>query len=544
MQTRLTSALVVVFVGAIAGAAIVVAQSAPTLVIVNGRIFTGMPAQKWADALAITGDRISFVGTNDAVRVQATAATRVIDLAGRMVVPGFNDAHAHPGAVPGVVRLEGPPAVEHDPTFAEILQRLRAAVDRAPKNGWIFGEIGAAVLDDPAATRFALDKVAPDRLVMLEAWTGHGTLFNTSALRHLRVGDEEPDPPGGFYRRMPGTKTITGWAHEYAEYRLRRLVTTEPDAESQRAAFRGFANEAATLGVTSVQAMMTSIAADEAARLLDGVDLPVRLRLIDFPLVEMKAWRAPVPRQPSSSRLTLSGTKWILDGTPIERLMFIREPYADRDARGRSNFAASDVRQFLERARAAREQPILHAVGDAAIDLALDALEASGGESWQALRPRIEHGDLLRTDQFAKAKRLGVVIVQNPSHLMIGPELRARLGDARVAHAQLLKSTLAFGIPVAIGSDGPMSPFLNLMFAAIAAANPSEALTREQVVSAYTRGSAFAELQEQKKGTLAPGMLADLAVLSQDIFTAPVEALPRTTSVLTIVGGKVVHETK
>jgi predicted amidohydrolase YtcJ len=531
-------------VAAALSVAILGAQATPELVLVNGRIFTGTPSQPWATALAIAGDRISLVGADEAVRARAGASTRVIDLGGRLVVPGFNDAHAHPGAIPKVVRLEGPPALEHDPTFAEILDRLKAVVDKAPKDGWIFGEIGASVIDDPAATRFALDRIAPDRLVMLEAWTGHGTLFNTAALRHVHVRDDEPDPPGGFYRRMPGTKTITGFAHEYAEYRLRRLVTAEPDADAQRAAFQRLANEAARLGVTSIQGMMSSIAADRAAQVLDGADLPVRLRLIDFPLTDLKTWRPPLRHQPSSPRLTMSGTKWILDGTPIEHLMLLREPYADRSTRGQSNFPAGDLRQVFERARAAREQPMIHAVGDAAIDLVLDGLEASGGESWQPLRPRIEHGDLLQADQFAKAKRLGVVVVQNPAHFMIAADLRARLGEARVTRAQLLKSTVAAGIPVAIGSDGPLNPFLNLMFAAIAAVNPSEALTREQAVTAYTRGSAFAELQEKDKGTLAPGMLADLAVLSQDIFTVPVEALPRTTSVLTILGGKVVHEMK
>lgn len=533
-----------ILLASIASGAILGAQATPDLVLVNGRIFTGTASHPWAEALAVAGDRISRVGASDAVRARAGTSTRVVDLQGRLVVPGFNDAHAHPGAVPEVVRLEGPPALQHDPSFNEIIERLRAAVTRAPKNGWIFGEIGATVIDDPAATRFALDTIAPDRLVMLEAWTGHGTLFNTAALRHLHVRDDEPDPPGGFYRRLPGTRTITGVVHEYAEMRLRRVVTTEPDAEAQRAAFRRFANEAASLGVTSVQAMMTSIAADQAAQVLADADLSIRLRLIDFPLTDMKAWRPPVRHQPSSPRLTVSGTKWILDGTPIERLMLLRQPYADRDTRGQANFPGGDLRQFFERARAAREQPMIHAVGDAAIDLVLDALESSGGESWQPLRPRIEHGDLLQTDQLAKAKRLGVVIVQNPAHFMIAADLRARLGDARMARVQLLKSTVAAGIPVAIGSDGPLNPFLNLMFAAVAAANPAEALTREQAVTAYTRGSAYAERRENEKGTLAPGMLADLAVLSQDIFKIPVEALPRTTSVLTIVGGKVVHEMK
>ena len=106
----------------------------------------------------------------------------------------------------------------------------------------------------------------------------------------------------------------------------------------------------------------------------------------------------------------------------------------------------------------------------------------------------------------------------------------------------MLKSTITAGVPVALGSDGPMHPFLNLMFASINAVNPKEAMTREQALVAYTHGAAFAEFQEKEKGTLAVGMLADLAMLSQDIFTVPAEALPATTSVLTIVGGRVVYE--
>ena len=258
----------------------------------------------------------------------------------------------------------------------------------------------------------------------------------------------------------------------------------------------------------------------------------------------MKNWRTPERgAKPSTSRITASGTKWILDGTPVERLMFLREPFADRATRGRANYGGRDLAQFLERARAASEQPMVHAVGDAAIDAFLDGLEASGGDAWRALRPRIEHGDLLQPDQFDRARRFGVVLVQNPSHFMIAPVMQARLGPVRAGRADAVNSSLAAGIPLAIGSDGPINPFLNLMFAVTNATNPREALTLEQAVIAYTQGSAIAELQEKNKGTLAPGMWADLAVLSQDIFKIPVEALPKTTSVLTIVAGRIVHET-
>lgn len=510
------------------------------LVLVNGRVFTATVVQPWAEAVAIAGDRIAAVGTSAEIRSRAGGSTELIDLEGMLVVPGFNDAHAHPADHLDAVRLEGPPAAQHDPSFAEVLQRLRAAVARGGGPEWITGEIGAAVLGDPAATRFALDANAPARPVMLVSWTGHGTLFNTAALRRLGVRGDEPDPPGGFFGRIPGSQTLSGVAHEYAEYELRRRAFVDRPG-AQLAAIARFARQAAGFGITSVQAMMTGMPAALAAKTLADADLPVRLRLIDFPLGDMAAW-APIDAPPSpSDRMTISGTKWILDGTPIERLMLLRAPYDDAPTRGRANFSEAALRQFLARAHAAGEQPILHAAGNAAIDMYFDALDATGGDAWRPLRPRVEHGDLMQPDQFEPARRLGVVVVQNPSHFMLPELMQARLGAERVSRSAAVRSLIAAGVPLAIGSDGPLSPFLNLMFAVTHAVNPREALTVEQAVVAYTRGSARAEFQEREKGAIAPGMLADLAVLSQDIFSVPADTLPETTSVLTILGGRIVH---
>jgi predicted amidohydrolase YtcJ len=205
------------------------------------------------------------------------------------------------------------------------------------------------------------------------------------------------------------------------------------------------------------------------------------------------------------------------------------------------NFPAERLTGYLRRAFAARDQPMFHAVGDAAIDAVLDGLERSGGDKWEPLRPRIEHGDMLEPSHFERTRRLGVIIVQNPSHFMLAPLMNARLGD-RARRASMMKSTMAANVPVALGSDGPLNPYLNLMFATILANNPSEAMTREQAIGAYTLGSARAEFAEAQKGTIAPGMLADLAMLSQDIFTVPTDALPATTSVFTLVGGRVAFE--
>ena len=519
--------------------------SGPDIVILNARVYTGDAAHPWAEAISIRANRIDAVGTTAEIKAASANAARTIDAGGRLLIPGFNDAHAHPGAMPDATILEGPPAVEHDPPLDEMIARIKVAMEKTPAGRWIVGEIGSAVLEDPRATRETLDPLTTDRPLMLHAWTGHGTIFNTPALRALRVSDTEADPPGGLFGRLADGRTLSGLAHEYADYDLRRRLTMIPDQAAQVKAFEAFATEAASFGITSVQAMMTAYPAAEAAPWIESAHLPVRMRLIDFPTSAMKEWKEPASRRvrTTSPIVTISGTKWILDGTPIERLALLRAPYADAPkTSGRLNFTGVDLREFLHRAFDAREQPMLHAVGDGAIALVLDAIEDTGDARWTALRPRIEHADMLQAADFARAARMGVTIVQNPSHFMIAPILQQRWGAARVARADQVKGAIAAGVPFAIGSDGPINPFLNIMFATMNPANPSQALTVEQAVAAYTRGSAAAELAERQKGTIARGMLADVALLSQDIFKVPIPDLPRTTSVLTIVNGRIVVE--
>ena len=522
-------------------------EAVPEILILNARVYTGDAARPWAEAIDIRATKIAAVGTTEEIKASAGSAARTIDAAGRLLVPGFNDAHAHPGAMPEATTLEGPPAVEHDPTLDEVIERIKIAVPKTPVGRWIVGEIGSAVLDDPRATRATLDPLTNDRPLLLHAWTGHGAIFNSAALRALSVNETEADPPGGFFGRMADGHTLTGLAHEYADYELRKRVTTLPDRAAQVKAFEAFAREAASFGITSVQAMMTAYPASEAAAWIDTAGLPVRMRLIDFPMTAMRDWSQPVSRRVrvASPLVTVSGTKWIMDGTPIERLALLRAPYADAPkTSGRQNFSGTDLRAFLHRALDAHEQPMLHAVGDGAIAAVLDALEDTGAERWKTLRPRIEHADMLQPADFPRAVRMGVTIVQNPSHFMIAPLLQQRLGPERAARTDQIKSTIAAGVPFAFGSDGPMNPFLNVMFAVMNPTNPSQALTVEQAVAAYTRGSAAAEFAERQKGTIAPGMLADVALLSQDIFKIPLDQLPRTTSVLTIVNGRVVYEAK
>jgi predicted amidohydrolase YtcJ len=281
--------------------------------------------------------------------------------------------------------------------------------------------------------------------------------------------------------------------------------------------------------------------------MLPEAGTPIRWRIIRFPVVideqQSPADFAALPRQ-LSPLITVSGVKWILDGTPVERLAAMNAPYADRAGwTGALDLTAADVERVLRRALETGNQPMFHIVGDRAIDLLLSSMEKiAPAERWRPLRVRIEHGEFLTRDRFDRVRRLGVVNVQNPAHLTIPEVMTARYGADRVTTVQPLKSIVAAGIPLALGGDGPLNPFLNMMFAIAHPNNPIEALTREQVVTAYTTGSAYAEFAEREKGQLKAGMLADVAVLSQDIFTVAADKLPATAAVFTMVNGVVAFD--
>jgi hypothetical protein len=518
----------------------------PELILAGGRVFTADSARSWAEAVAIRGGRIVAVGTTAEVSRLGGRSTRRIALGGRVVVPGFNDAHDHAGAAEYGVGFATGPSPTPDPGLAQVLDSLGALARRTPPGTWLHTVVGLRVLEDAAARREALDRAAPGHPVLLWAWTGHGALVNSAALRALGIGEGVRDPVGGWYGRDAAGR-LTGELREYAEWAvLRRLYSGVPDS-AVAASLRRYADEGARLGITSVQSMNGYLDPAKTVRVLRAARLPIRFRAVPYLMTDssgrrLAEWRG-VERDPAPlSRI--SGAKWVLDATPIERDALMREPYADRPGwRGRLDFPPDTVRAILAEALTGREQLMLHVAGDSTLRMVFAAMRALAPDSaWRPLRVRIEHGDWLAGDLLPVARSLGVVLVQNPSHFAFDPAmLRERFGRIPATFQQS-RSVLAAGVPIAFGSDGPRSPFLNLMFAVTHPTRPDEALTREQAVVAYTRGSAYAEFAEREKGSIAPGMLADLAVLSQDIFTVPVQALPATTSVLTLVGGAVVHD--
>jgi predicted amidohydrolase YtcJ len=562
MSDRLSGCAILTMVAAatiLLGPAPVPAQT-PDLVLTGGKVFTADSARPWAQAIAIRGERIIAVGSDADVAKLAAGTTRRIELGGRVVVPGFNDAHAHLGchaasspnpAAIGMATISDDPFP--DPTFATVADSLRALAARLPAGHWIGANIGPTVLEDSAARRAALDGIAAQHPVWLGAWSGHGVIVNSPALRTLGIDDTAADPPGGRYEREPGSRRVTGLLEEYAVMQARRRLCSMQPESVLVASMREEGQQFPRFGITSVQNIAGELEPALFMRLAKAAELPVRLRMISFPIASSVGnapgdWRAErlpgVPaRNAAGGTVAASGVKWILDGTPIERLAAHRRAYRDRPGYfGRLNFTPDTIRALLLDARARREQPLLHVVGDSTLAVVLDLMERSGGSGWTPMRVRLEHGDGLAPDLLARARPLGVVLVQNPSHLATPAISSERFEPDVLAGFLPVRSAIAAGVPLAFGSDGVVNPFLNILFATTHPARPEEALTREQAVLAYTRGSAFAEFAEGDKGTLAPGMLADLAVLSQDIFLVPPPALPATTSVLTMIGGRIVFD--
>ena len=498
----------------------------PELILTGGRIFTSDSAHRWAEAVAIRGQRILAVGTTAEVRRLSGRGTREIALAGRVVIPGINDAHDHFAEVqiPGEFRTG--PSPTPDPTPAQVLDSIRAIATRTPKGTWITTTIGMAILGDTSARRAALDRVAPDHPVFLTAWWGHGGVVNSQALQTLKIPDTVADPLGGWYER-DGAGHLTGKLDEYAEWEpLRRIYSSMPERSIVQG-LRSFATASLGMGVTSVQDMASYFDPRLTERVLREARLPIRVRVIRWSMPNAsgrneKEWDG-VASHPAP-RVIVSGRKWIVDATPIEQFALMRRSYAGRPGwHGRLDFPMDTVRAMLAGALVpGAAQLHLHIVGDSATELVLSAMESLAPDSvWRAKRVRFEHGNGVVGAQVGRARRLGIVIAQPREGSPFATWTRA-------------------GIPLAYGSDNLRNPFFNMLGAVSGRRDSTEAITREQAVEIYTRGSAYAEFAEHDKGTLAPGKFADLAVLSQDIFTVPLQRLPETSSVLTVVGGRIV----
>lgn len=518
---------------------------APDAILFDGKIFTSDAVHPFVRALAIRGERIVATGDSARIRSMAGLRTKLVDLRGRTVIPGINDAHIHLEVSPAeIVDL---PFDSLDPTWGQVRDAIAASVLKARKGTPLRAYIGPTVFLDRDVARAKLDALAPDHPVILASVTGHADILNSAALAMLGIGDSQADPLGGRFERSADGR-LTGVIREYAAlFITRRLADLTSDAAAIDQ-LREALSRATKFGITSLQDMSQAMAPNRLVALLSRVPTPIRVRVIRMPLTSPRGRDTtegrPVARHPAP-RITVTGTKWMLDGTPVERTLEPREarpsgvPFETLFSEIGLTFPAAEIEKMLRESLRDHDQLMVHAFGYNSAAAMLNAMDATGGPRvWASGRVRFEHGDSLFPDLIPRAKAMGVVVVQNPSHL----DVVTIFPDLSLTRGQPLRSLLSAGIPVAFGSDGPMNPFVNILLASTHPDRPPERITREQAVVAYTVTAAYAESAEKEKGSLEPGKLADLAVLSQDIFTVPPSELPKTTSVLTLVGGAVVYD--
>jgi len=394
------------------------------LVLLNGKVFTADVAKPSAEAVAIRDGRIVAVGTSVEIETLVGAKTRRIDLRGRTVVPGFNDAHFHFMPDPKGFNLR---FRTNEPSWEETSAAIKQAIEHTPAGTWIFGRVGRDVVLNEQVTRFALDRLAPDHPVLLRAYYGHGYILNSKAIPLLQIAEDEPNPAGGFYERFADTNNINGRLWEYAEWKPNRILVNQVSDEDAITELRQMADEAVHFGITSMQIFPSMPI--ERFGLLVKANLPIRVRGIPFSTSYPNGRDLSEVRQLGNlkfpqSKVTVSGMKWVLDGTPIERGAALRRDYEDRPGwRGRLNFTESEIAAMIQESLNFKQQLLVHAVGDKTIQDVFDAMEKySAKVEWSLERVRIEHGDGMIDDLVPRARKFGVIVVQNPAHFS-EPEL-------------------------------------------------------------------------------------------------------------------------
>ncbi|WP_219417720.1 amidohydrolase [Pseudonocardia nigra] len=524
----------------------------------GGRIVTGDPANPRAEAMVVHGDRIAFVGGAAEAAARAGAGATRMDLAGGTVLPGFVDGHAHV-VMAGEALLRAP--LTDAPDLATIQERVQQWAKENPDaprvlgRGWLFSAVPGG-----RPTRQMLDEVVPDRPVYLDANDYHSVWVNSAALAELGVTRDSSDPLGGRIVREDGEPT--GHLEETAAQQLAWdfLGAASTDADRDRALRAATAAYLAS-GVTSAvdmaldePSLAAMVRAEEAGRLDLRVVAHWFIHRTADPGEHLAQVRhaAELAQRHRSERLRVTGVKFVVDGVIDGCTASMLNPYAD----GRNADPIWDLETLapaVAAADAAGLQVALHAIGDHAVRIALDALEHARRENGPGdRRHRIEHLEYVDPADVPRLAELGVTASMQPVHA--DPAIRdnwaAMLGDARAERAFAWPEMTAAGARLAFGTDAPTAPHPPLpnMFIAstrrsalrpeLPALQPHLALPLADAVRHATADSAWACRAEDAVGSLRPGLLADFVVLDRDPFAVAPDALLGTGVVRTVVGGR------
>jgi predicted amidohydrolase YtcJ len=540
------------------------AQGGADVVLVGGKVWTGVASQPQTEAVAIRDSRILATGTSAAMLKLAAPTARIIQLNGRLVLPGFNDAHVH-------VQLGGANLVGVHLTDAknasEFRQRIAAFAKTAPKGSWILNGLWDQERWSPIIlpTHQLIDDVTPDNPVAVARTDLHMILANASAMKLAGVDRNTKDIPGGVILRDAGGNP-TGIFKDAATALILSHVPAETEQDMETY-FLATQKLAAENGVTSVQDMAIS-ANDPSGRLkLQALQAlahqgRLKLRVAEcLPLIDAKQMaELGIEANFGNEFFHIGCMKSFADGGLGASTAWFTAPYTDNP----SNYGiASDTMQHPEQAYAefkladqAGLQLITHAIGDRANHVVLDFYERIEKEDGpRDRRDRIEHAQTLLPEDIPRIAKLHIIASVQPFHAIDdGRWAEKRIGPERIKTTYAFRSLMDSGAVVAFGSDWPVAPLVPLIgiYAAVTRRTidgknpngwmPQEKVTVVQAVRAYTSNAAYAEGEETLKGSIQPGQLADIIVLSRDIFQIDPAEVESVRVDLTLLGGAVVYD--
>ncbi len=547
-----------IFVLPLVGLSLAQSKPAADLIITNAKIWTVDKSLPTAQAVAVLGDRIVAVGSNADIDAWRGSHTQVIDARGRLLLPGFNDSHVH--FVSGGMQLTN--IQLNDATSPqEFVRRIGERAKITPKGEWILGGNWDETKWNPPdiPTKDLIDVLTPDTPVFVSRYDGHMGLANSLALKLAGITAKTPDPPGGtIVRDAQGNPT--GALKDAATDYIDKVVP--PLSHDQRLKIvRRALDHAASLGVTSVQHMVASYE-DIAvySELLQSGELTTRIYAAPLITHVEDQAKLGIGRAFGGPYLRIGALKAFADGSLGSGTAYFYEPFLNQ---GNNRGLLSDemhpislMRDRYMRADAAGLQICTHAIGDEGISTILDlyanVIKAHGEAD---RRFRIEHAQHMAAKDFERFAQLHVIASVQPYHAIDdGRFAESKIGRDRASRTYAFRTFLDHGVRLAFGTDwevAPLNPLLGL-YAAVTRATldgknpngwfPEQKLTVAESVEAYTMGSAYAEFQEKEKGSITPGKLADMVILSDDIFSIAPEKIRDVRVLKTYVGGKLTYD--
>ena len=531
-------------------------QPRPDLVVVNANIVTMNPRQPSAEAMAIAGDRIAWVGGADEARRHYPGSV-TLDLAGATVIPGIIDAHTHLLSLgESLIKI----SLKDLPTEDAIVERIRKEAATLPPGQWILGwgwDEGKWAANYP--TNAALSAATPDHPAFLVGLHSFAGWANAKALEIAGVTQETKDPANGQILRDARTGKPTGILTNHAQDLVKRHIP-QLTLEQMKRAIELAAVECVRHGLTSVHEAQVSRSMIRAFRELVGESrLPVRVSVMldgaDRALID--EWFERGPEIDPRHRLTIRSVKLFADGALGSRGAALLEPYSDQSAtRGIFTTPGDVVYDITRRALAKGFQVATHAIGDAANRQVLDAYERALRETQRKdVRLRVEHAQVVAPADVPRFAQLGVIASMQPTHCTSDmPWAEQRVGPVRIQGAYAWRRMLDAGAHLPLSSDFPgetLDPFHGI-YAAITRQSPEgapaggwrpeERLTLHEAMRGYTQEAAYAEHEERDKGSLEPGKLADFLVLSADITKSSPREILGLRAQRTYVGGKLVFQ--